>query len=739
MASSVVDSIVQPDENAIKDHLEALFAPLRDEYPNGLIELRYGSPAPNTSSYFNLHASGIEEAASFAAARSRAGKNVYVGVNPRKPMTARSGSASDTDVEISIWHFADIDRAESLDGLGRKLRVLPPTITLSTGTVPHRRPHLYWLLEEPVRNMGEWTRRQSGIAGALGGDPVINPSRIMRLAGTVNFPPQHKLQRGYRVETSTIKTVFEDEREPVTPDEIVAAFPAPLAASDYDFNTAPPLVDGQTTLQAMARTKIETLLEACRSGDNWHNNMVVLTAHLAGIGRSTAEIMALADHITLPGFSVAQTQREMLVAIKGARQKYGLPEPEDATVEEAQAAALEANRDLNVVDAFDFEEADIPVRPWLVPGALLAGYTHMLAAPGGSGKSLFTLQFAIALACGMSWGGFNPRKRYKSLVINVEDDIDEQRRRLSAAVRVMGVNPATLRGYIFLVDGSQGIVVAGHDPAKRSLVMKPVATKLRQFIEQNGIDVLWADPFAETFEGDENDNSEVKWAMKIWRDEIARPTKSAVHLVHHTTKYAANGAGDANVIRGAGAIVNSTRISATLMPMTAEEATAIGIDQSDRHLFVRYDDAKSNQSLKTNTAKWFRKESVELTNGSGLQEPDEVGALVPWIPPDAFDGLSSGQISMLLDKVEEGLIDGDGVVTGVRYTASTRGGSKDSGRWVGQLMMDLLGMKEAQAKKVIKTWLGTGVLVEQSYHCPVRREDRNGLFAPYDKRPGVPS
>jgi hypothetical protein len=731
--ASVLESIVAPDSDAIKTHLEALFAPCRDEYPQGLIELRYGSAAPNQSRFFNLRPDGVEEAAQWAASRNREGCNVYVGVNPRRPTTTHS--ANDGDVQISYWQFADLDDADAVDRVGKRLKALPPTMTVTTGYEPHRRPHFYWQLDDPVGNMPAWTERQRGIAHTLEGDAVINPSRIMRLAGTVNFPPQHKLAKGYRVELTSLRTVFNDdsERGPYSAEQIATAYPI----------TRGPLESQATTAHhasgfMVGRTQIGDLLAACVSGDNWHNNMIRLVAHLASTGRTTAEIMALADHITLPGFTTDQTRADMHKALVGARVKWDLPEPVDAPIEHEEATRTQLDAPLEVADAFDFVESDIPVRPWLVPGALLSGYTHMLAAPGGSGKSLFTLQFAIALAAGMQWGGFTPRRRCRSLIVNVEDDIDEQRRRLAAAARVMGVEPQALRGWIYLVDGSQGIVVAGHDPVKRTLVMRPVATKLRQFIEANKIDVLWADPFAETFEGDENDNSEVKWAMKIWRDEIARPTKSAVYLVHHTVKYAANGAGDANMIRGAGAIVNSTRISCTLMPMTSEEADAIGVDQSERHLFVRYDDAKANQSLKTNSAKWFRKESVDLTNGTGLQQSDEVGALVPWSPPDAFEGLSVASIGMVLNKVEEGIIDADGVVTGVRYTASTRGGSKESGRWVGSLFMEFLGMKEAQAKKVIGTWIATGVLVEEVYYCPERRRDRSGLTAPRDKRPTTP-
>lgn len=391
---------------------------------------------------------------------------------------------------------------------------------------------------------------------------------------------------------------------------------------------------------------------------------------------------------------------------------------------------------LDVVDAFDFNEADIPTRPWVIPGVMLSGYTHMLAAPGGSGKSLFTLQIAIALALGAPWGTFAPRRKARTLIINVEDDLHEQRRRLSAAQRVMETGKDDLRGMIHLVRETESIVVAGFDDDRRRMVAKPIVPVLVDYIRRHEIDVLIVDPFTETFEGDENDNSEVKWAMRIWRDEIAKATGCVVYLVHHTTKYAANGAGDANVVRGAGAIVNSTRISATLMPMTEDEAGAIGIDAADRNLYVRYDDAKANQSLKSGKARWFRKETVTLCNGDEDHPADEVGALIPWSPPGMLDGVTLHAINTVLDRIDGGLIDGSGVPTGVRYTADTRGGSKESGRWVGSLLITMLGMKEAGAKSLIKSWVKNGVLVEKLYDDPARRKEITGLFAPRNSRPG---
>lgn len=320
---------------------------------------------------------------------------------------------------------------------------------------------------------------------------------------------------------------------------------------------------------------------------------------------------------------------------------------------ESDAALLEASApELKVVDAFDFDESDIPTRPWIIPGVMLAGYTHMLAAPGGSGKSLFTLQIAIALAKGDPWGTFTPRKRCRTLIINVEDDIDEQRRRLAAARHVMGGDD--LRGWIDIVTSTDSIVVAGRSPDGRTIRVTPVVETLVNYIIDRNIDVLIVDPFAETFEGDENDNSEVKWAMRIWRDEIARRTGCAVYLVHHTTKGASSKAGDADIIRGGGAIVNSTRISSTLMPMTEDEAEQVGIDRSDRHLYVRFDDAKANQSLKSGKARWFEKITVELNNATDETPGDEVGALKPWKIPTPFDGITQTHLKRVQQAVGAG-------------------------------------------------------------------------------------
>lgn len=397
--ATVVQPLIEPNPDAIKAHLEALFAPCAEHYPEGLIELRYGQDAPNQSAYFNSRPEGVAEAALFAANRNREGSNVYVGINPRKP-TTRS-AASDADVAIAFFHFADLDDVEAVDRAGRRMKALPPTFTVTTGTEPHRRPHLYWLLDEPVGNMAAWTERQRGIAQSFDGDSVINPSRIMRLAGTVNYPPQHKIARGYRMELTSIRTRFSDERGPVSPDQIAAAYPVRQGGGLSGGSDNPP--PGQNTLQAMRRTRVGDLIDACVRGDQWHNNMVRLTGHLAATGRTTAEIMALADHITLPGYTVEQTRNEMAKALEGARAKWALPEPEDDAVEAEEAAREAADSIFTLLDIDEIEA--LPPPQWLVYEMVVEDGLTVIYGDPGAGKSFIGLDMALRIAHGMDWHG----------------------------------------------------------------------------------------------------------------------------------------------------------------------------------------------------------------------------------------------------------------------------------------------------------------------------------------------
>jgi hypothetical protein len=380
-----------------------------------------------------------------------------------------------------------------------------------------------------------------------------------------------------------------------------------------------------------------------------------------------------------------------------------------------------------VCQPFPIDETTIPQRDWLMPGLLMRRQISVLVAPSGSGKSLLTLQVGMACAEGKRWSGWIPRGTFRVMVINSEDDLDEMRRRLAGAAHVMEVDQIAIRNRIVLVDNSSnGAVVAKFDARTKTLVRTPLLEQIIATIIANDIDIVFVDPFAETFEGDENSNSELKWAGIYWR-EVARRTNAAIVLVHHTKKYASGMAGDVDAARGAGALIGIARIVSTLFPMTTREAESMGVDDDKRGLYLRYDDAKANLNIKSPFARWFFKQTITLDNASAELPGDDVGVLIPWAP--AGPSVLEAQIVAFFDRVDRGIIDQDGKPTGEFYTFK----KGDSARSIIDFAMEFFEIEaSATAEKMIEGWRREHRLEQVPYRSPRQRKARARVISERD-------
>lgn len=379
------------------------------------------------------------------------------------------------------------------------------------------------------------------------------------------------------------------------------------------------------------------------------------------------------------------------------------------------------------VRPFPIDGASIPRRPWIVPGLLLRRHVSVLVAPPGSGKSLLTLQIALMMGTAVAWGGWHPRGAAKTLIINSEDDNDEMRRRLYAGAKIMNCDEAALAERIELADAPESIVIARADAKTKTVVRTPVVESIVATILTGGFDVVVIDPFAECFEGDENSNSELKWAALLWR-EIARRTNCAVLLVHHTRKYA-NEPGDMDSARGAGALLGVARVVSTVFTMSENEAQAFDISTERRHEYLRFDDAKANLSLVTFKARWFFKRTFTLPNGTELEPADQLGVLEPWQPATVFDKFDAGTARTVLFAIDKG-IDGD------LYAPTRRG--KAAPRWAGNVVMDHISCTEKEAQKLINTWLKSRVLTEVEIETSTSKgRKRKGLKVNMARMPGT--
>lgn len=411
------------------------------------------------------------------------------------------------------------------------------------------------------------------------------------------------------------------------------------------------------------------------------------------------------------------------------------PPPHTKTNGHAQqehAQQEQAAPPIPVYRPFPIDEATIPPRDWIIPGFLMRRQVTVLVAPSGAGKSLLTLQVGISCGLKIEWAGWRPREKFRVLMINTEDDIDEMRRRLAAAAAVMKFNQMELHDRFLIADVDE-VVVAKIDNRTKTMVRTPLLERVVAAIIENKIDLVFVDPFAETFEGDENSNSELKWAGVLWR-EVARRTNAAVCIVHHTKKYASGMAGDVDAARGAGALIGIARIVATIFPMTQKEAEVMGVKE-DRSAYLRYDDAKANLNLTSSIARWFKKDTITLHNATTAQPADQVGTLVPWKPKGMMDGILEDQIIKFFEQVDRGCVDSKGETTGEYYTFDSRKGSEhEMPRYVGDLISRHFNVDETVATQMMNVWRKNGRLIDGGkYRSPRNRKERSRCLSELSK------
>ena len=177
-----------PDINAIRQHIEFITQGMSD-YSDGLIEIAYGDEnnVPRNAEKFSFEE--LEKAALFAAEKNAAGRNIYIVGSVLSPDCPPFGRCSDDDFYASSVVWCDIDKFVRPDELKELYKNLPPSVVVVTGRTPHLRMHLWWKLAEPVTDADTLREGIMGVLQHLGGDPAVhNPSRLMRLAGTIAWP-----------------------------------------------------------------------------------------------------------------------------------------------------------------------------------------------------------------------------------------------------------------------------------------------------------------------------------------------------------------------------------------------------------------------------------------------------------------------------------------------------------------------------------------------------------------------
>jgi hypothetical protein len=202
----------------------------------------------------------------------------------------------------------------------------------------------------------------------------------------------------------------------------------------------------------------------------------------------------------------------------------------------------------------------------------------------------------------------------------------------------------------------------------------------------------------------------------------------AIDVPHHTKKGLLV-AGDADAGRGGSSMRDAARLVSTLTTMTPDEAALFGVDEVDRHDYIRLDPAKVNVARRSQKATWFQLINVNLKNPNlDYPDGDDVQTLEPWNPPDTWAGLQNTSLNAALTEINKGLGNGQ------RYSDANSAG--DRAAWA-VVHKHCPGKTEQQCREIVRTWIKTGVLYKEPYDDPVARKNRIGLYVNAAKRPGT--
>ena len=522
-----------PATNTMHEHVQRIFA---SSGMRGLVELSWTSTrTPHKLEHGRLYDLAdlddlVEHAASLNAS---ANCNVYISAGLRRAETPTLKRAGDSDVFATVAAWADFDKPAGLTSaldVAERLN-LRPNVVVFTGNEPHLRGQMWWVLEEPCEDLALHRRLQSALAQRLGGDPsVVNPSRVMRLGGSVAWP----LKAGRVLEMTGFYEV-ETRTAPYTIDEIEARLrqagaleQAAPTAKVLDFSAAAPVLD------------LDDMVERARENGQWHKNALLATAHLLGRGTPPDVVLdVLAGRLQQPGFTYHDTRRELEIMVRGGVQRgmgaNALREQLKASLAVTPAVEGEAKPQRDPFPLFSIEGmGDEPPPEWRVDGFIPKVGIGVLYGPSGTFKSFVALDLGLSIAHGLDWRGVHIESA-PTVYIAAEGTYGI-RKRIKVWREHRGGEAACAGFWL------APVAVNLQDAATVNLI----AERLRALPQKPAFIVI--DTLARTFgPGNENDAKDMSTFIRAC-DYLSAEFEAFVLIIHHSGKDVEKGA------RGSGSL-----------------------------------------------------------------------------------------------------------------------------------------------------------------------------------------
>jgi hypothetical protein len=516
-----------PTEFAQADAFLRALDPTRETWHFRTIAEGGGEARDSAQKLFGTHADCWSE---LVTLNSR-GHGVFVVVN--------DGGDRDDEITRFVALFIDLD--------ARHGQAMPAMFPVRPSFVVESSPnshHCYWLTE-PHSDRELHRRAMKALAAKFSSDPnICNPSRIMRLPGTVHRKSEPFLAR-------TVAGNMEDDYARHDVHDLIAALGLDLVGASR---------------QSAAPAKGE-------DGDP--------PSHPVPEGARNMTLTCIAGSLRRAGLSELAMRAALLVTNR-ERCLPPLADAEVAKITESiakrPAGTLSDPVEWGLVDMRKLANSE-PILPGQIMQGLPEGAVTLLGGHGGSGKSFITLEIAGCVALGLPFCGL-PTRKSRALFVSCEDPVDVLHWRLSRICDHHGIKITDLVDHLDLLD------LTGHDaivylpPSAQGLNVPAAMGRLQAIVNEVKPGLVVLDGASDTFGGDEVRRLHVTGYVNMLKG-----LKTTVMVISHVDKLTAKSSQDSpEAYSGSTAWNNAVRSRWTLLPDRTEDGDSGRLVLANRKL-----------------------------------------------------------------------------------------------------------------------------------------------------------
>jgi RecA-family ATPase len=211
-------------------------------------------------------------------------------------------------------------------------------------------------------------------------------------------------------------------------------------------------------------------------------------------------------------------------------------------------------RTLHTVRASALADLTVPQRRWIVPGFIPDRTVTILGGDGGTGKSLVTLQLAVAMATSTPWLGLQTSPG-KAIVLSAEDELDEIHRRLHQICFRREIRMEALTQLSIIPLAGKSALLVTQDRSRATTQTTPLWEALREVLTETRPKMLIIDTLADVFGGDEINRVQTRTFIGLLRGLALEFDVAIVLLAHPSLSGMSSGSGSS----GSTAWSNSVR------------------------------------------------------------------------------------------------------------------------------------------------------------------------------------